>query len=276
MKGVFYIDGEFVASDKAVLPACDLAVLRGYGAFDFLRTYNGRPFRLKEHVRRLLNSAGQIGIHSKQGPEEIFDLTNQALAKRDFGEANIRLILTGGSSEDGILPDGKPRLLIFVTPLRIMPPEWYTAGVKIITWAHDRYLPAAKTTNYIPAILALVQARSQDAVEAVYIRQDDEVMEGTTSNLFLVNRGRLFTPDTGVLMGITRKAVLEVVQKEFEVTFQSIFKKDLLQADEVFLTSSNKEVAPVVNVDGHTVGGGSIGPVSRKVMDMWKKFTEAY
>lgn len=276
MKGVFYMDGVFTKPEAAVLPAQDLAVMRGYGVFDFLRTYNGRPFHLEDHVARLIRSARHIGIQPRQGPDEILALTRQALAKREFGEANIRLIITGGPSEDGILPDGKPRLLIFVTPLRIMPAEWYTQGVKIITWPHDRFLPAAKSLNYIPAIMALIEARAQNAVEAVYTGGDDQVMEGTTSNLFLVKAGRLVTPEAGILMGITRKSVLELIAKEFQVTFQPVFKKDLFSADEAFLTSSNKEVAPVVNVDGQTIGDGSIGPVSRKIMDKWKKFTDAY
>ena len=271
---IYYVDGEFVPADRAAIPVNDLAVLRGFGVFDFLRTYGGRPFHLREHLERLRHSAQQIGLPCPWSVEELKEIVGQTQQRNSHTEANIRIVVTGGASEDFITPGARPRLIVMVSPLIVMPAEWYTHGVKIITASLERLLPGAKSIDYIPAILALRRAAEQEAVEAVYIDGRSHVLEGTTSNLFISNGKRFVTPDRGVLSGITRKVVLELVQSRFPLERRDISLAELLAAEEIFLCSSNKEVVPVVKVDETVIGSGKPGTNTGSVMSMFADYTK--
>ncbi|UCF89946.1 MAG: aminotransferase class IV [Desulfobacterales bacterium] len=266
MKDIYYVDGEFVTADKAVIPADDLAILRGYGVFDFLRTYHGKPHFITEHIERLMNSARQIGLDLPWSQEEITDLVRQTLSRNTHRESNIRIVVTGGSSPDYITPQGKPRLLILVTPLPEMPAWWYRDGVRIITIHSARNIPGAKSIDYISATIALKEARRQKAVEAVYIDRDGRVLEGTTSNLFVFNGDTLFTPGRFILNGITRRVVLEIAARWHAIEVRDIELPELLSADEVFITGSNKEIVPVIAVDDTIIGDGQPGHRTRNLM----------
>ena len=183
---IFYVDGEYVDESRAALPLSDMSILRGYGVFDFLRTYNGKPFHLKEHLLRLQNSAALLHINCPWEVEEITEIVNTLLHKNNFDEANIRFIITGGDSVDSITPDNTPRLVVMVTEVKSFPPEWYTDGVKVITTEVTRYKPGSKSTNYIKAIMALKNARDRNGIESIYVNEHNHLLEGTTSNFFVV------------------------------------------------------------------------------------------
>ena len=272
--GIFYIDGAYVREEDAVLPVDDLAILRGYGVFDFMRTYGGRPFRLDDHIRRLQHSAALVQLACPWSLEEIRSIVEQTLARNNYEESNVRLLITGGDSGDSITPGDRPRLLVMVTPLKAFPRDWYEKGVKVITTDITRYIPGAKSIDYIRAILALNNARRQDAVESIYVDNRGVVLEGTTSNIFMVTGGRVLTPPEDILPGVTRQAVLESIADEFSPALETITRQELYQAQEVFLTSSNKEVLPVVKVDDSSIGSGQPGPVTRKIMELFRDCTE--
>ncbi len=143
MTSIFYIDGEFVRSDDASIPVDDLAILRGYGVFDFLRTYGGRPFDLDSHLRRLERSARLIHLDLPVSLDEIRRITLETLERNGYPESNVRLVVTGGTSEDNITPNGSSRLLVMITPLKPQPEAWYRDGVKVILNPTERYLPQA-------------------------------------------------------------------------------------------------------------------------------------
>ncbi len=272
----YYVDGKFLPADRAAIPVNDLAVLRGFGVFDFLRTYGGRPFHLRDHLKRLKHSAGQIGLHCPWSVEALEEIVEQTLLRNHHPEANIRIVVTGGPSEDFITPGTRPRLIVMVSSLIVMPAEWHAHGIKIITASLERLVPGAKSIDYIPAILALRRAAGENAVEAVYLDGHNHVLEGTTSNLFMFGDGKFLTPDRGVLSGITRKVVLDLVQSRFPVELRDISKNELLAAREVFLCSSNKEVVPVVKVDEAVIGDGKPGPNTGEVMSMFAEYTRAW
>lgn len=265
MTDIYYIDGEFTAADQAKIPVDDLAILRGYGVFDFLRTYNGKPVFLADHVERLRHSAAQIGLSLPWTPAEIIDLVLEALARNSNPESNIRIVVTGGSSPDCITPSGKPRLLILITALMQAPEWWYTEGVKIITLYDRRSFPGAKSIDYIPATVALKSARRREAIEAVYLDESDNVLEGTTSNIFAFSNGRLITPDKGILNGVTRKNILALADRLYDLQVRPIGREELLAASEVFITSTNKGVVPVVKIDEKTIGSGRPGERTLKM-----------
>lgn len=273
---IYYVNGTFVSADQAVIPVNDLAVIRGYGVFDLLRTYQGHPFFLKAHVERLLHSAQRIDLKVPWDAAELIDIVMQTLERNQHPEANVRIIVTGGSSPDFITPQGQPRLLVLVTPVPPLPETWHTQGVKVVTMVTQRNLPDAKSINYIPATIALQKARQQDAVESIYIDQSGHVKEGTTSNIFAFFGNKLVTPGEGILQGITRKVVLGLAAAEFDVEIQEIHRQALFQADEVFITGTNKGLVPVVQVDTRTIGKGHPGPHTRRLMVLLEKHVQEY
>ena len=270
---VFYVDGEFVPADEAKIPIDDLAVLRGIGVFDFMRTYYGKPIFLRQHIARLQQSARQIGLDLIWTEEELIDIVQHALRRNGHREASIRIVVTGGSSPDFITPQGNPRLLVLVTAVTPVPKWWHTRGIKVITLESERTLPGAKSIDYIPATMALKAARDRDALEAVYVNRNGMVLEGTTSNLFMFNSNTLITPGQNILSGITRQTVLDLARKIFTVDIQDIPKTKLLGADEVFITGSNRMVVPVVQVDDIVIGDGKPGRCTRRIMESFADYT---
>lgn len=263
---IYYIDGRFLPAEAAVIPADDLAILRGYGVFDFLRTHGGQPFLLTEHMERLEKSARRIGLVLPWSRNELIDIVMQTLQRNNFAEANIRIVVTGGSSPDFITPQGRPRLLVLVTTVPELPAWWYTRGVKIITLNSKRSIPDAKSIDYIPATIALAEAGRQNAVEAVYVDRRGFVLEGTTTNIFIFDGQILLTPGREMLSGITRQVVLKLAGDLFAVKIEDIDRHRLLAADEVFLTGTNKGLVPVIQVDDTVIGNGLPGPRTRKLM----------
>lgn len=256
---IYYVDGKFVPAEKAVIPVDDLALLRGIGVFDLLRTYNGKPYFLDAHIDRLENSAQKIDLALPWTHDEIKDVVKATLAKNDIPEANVRIVVTGGSSTDFMTPAGPPRLLVLVSPIPKLPDSWYTDGVKIISWEVERTIPGAKSIDYISASLALKKAAAQGAIEALYIDRNGLALECTTSNVFAFTGETLITPGRGILSGVTRKVVLELAERLFPIDIRDISRSELVAADEVFITGTGKGLVPVVQVDEDTIGDGRPG-----------------
>ena len=274
---IFYVDGQFVEESEARLPVTDLAVLRGYGIFDFLRTYNGIPFHLNDHLLRLERSARLIGLPLPHSVSTMAEIVRETLARNSHPESNIRIVVTGGASLDGISPGNSQRLLVMISQVKPMPDDWYKKGAAIITCHVERFMPGAKSINYIPAILCQNEARSRGAVEAVYVDRDGYLLEGTTSNLFVVRGDTLITPPCDrVLPGITRQVILELAKKEFAVLERRVHTDELRLLNEAFLASSVKEVAPVVTVDAVSIGTGRPGGKTMRIMELFRKYTAAY
>lgn len=270
---IYYIDGEFVDENDALIPATDLAVLRGYGVFDFTRSYGGVPFKLAEHVTRLRRSAEHIELSLPYSEEEIADIVMQTVKRNNYPECTVRIVITGGAAADGITPAGKPRLLVFIAPLKTIDPRSYTDGVKVITEQVERYIPEAKTLNYIPAIKALRHAAKVNAIEAIYVNREGYALEGTTTNLFAFFGDTLVTPDISILNGITRSVVLELAEQHFHVIQRPIKLVELLTADEVFITASNKQLMPVVSINETVIASGKPGLRTRKLMGLFGALT---
>lgn len=267
----YYVNGEFVADNQAQISVNDLSVIRGFGVFDFLRTYNGVPFHLDDHLKRLERSARLIGLKLPHPKAEIGEIVKETLARNHHQESNIRIVVTGGLSSDGITPGDSPKLLVMVTGVKQMPAEWYTKGAKVVTSHVDRFMPGAKSINYIPAILCQAEARNQQAIEAIYVDRNGYVLEGTTSNIFVFIGDTLITPPCDrVLPGITRQVVLTMAKKEFSVVERQLHKDEIRLFDEAFLASSIREVVPIVAIDSVQIGDGKPGSRTIKIMEMFR------
>lgn len=274
---IYYVDGRFVPEDQAMIPVTDLSVLRGYGVCDIIRTYRGKPFFLIEHVHRLVSSAKEIGLSLPWSKDKIIRLILETLDRNSpISEVNIRVVITGGSSPDFFNPQGTPRLLILVTELKDLPSNWYKKGINVITLRQERPIPGAKVTSYIPAALALKKAKSKNAIEAIYVNRSGLVLEGTTSNLFAFSKDTLITAKDNILKGITREVVLKLSSQVFQVQEKKVTLDELLCADEVFISGTNKGIVPVVKVDDTTIGDGRPGVNTRRLMKLLEDHALAY
>jgi len=269
---IYYVDGRFVPAEQAVIPVDDLAILRGIGVFDLIRTFKGKPLFLQEHLARLAHSAREINLEMPWSREQIAGIVMETLVKNDLPEANVRIIVTGGSSRDFLSPSGHPRLLVLVSEQSEPPRSWYEQGVKVITMHLERRLPGAKSIDYLPATMAMQQARGKGAVEAIYLDRNRLALEGTTSNLFVFIQDMLVTPGRGVLPGITRKVVLDLAAAVYPVQVRDLYYEELIGAREAFITGTNKGIVPVVQVDEATIGQGRPGPDTRRLMALLEEF----
>jgi branched-chain amino acid aminotransferase len=274
---IYYINGEFVEDEQALISVNDLSVIRGFGVFDFLRTYNKFPFHLDAHLNRLERSARLLNLQLPESKEDIAKIVTETLTRNNHKESNIRLVVTGGLSNDGITPGDFPKLLVMVTCVKPMPEKWYSDGAKVITSHVERFMPGAKSINYIPAILCQNEARTQQAIEAVYIDKNGYMLEGTTSNFFAFIGDTLITPPcTRVLPGITRQVVLTLADKEYTIVERDLHKDEVRLLDEAFICSSIREIVPIVAIDSIKLGDGKPGARTKNIMSLFRDITYSY
>lgn len=275
---IYYLNGKFVPKSKAKISVWDLGLLRGYGVFDYIVTYNnGRPFLLNKHLKRLQNSARLIGLKMPYKLAQLKTLVLKTVQKNNNGkEKVIRIVLTGGESKDAISLGIKPTLAIIVYDRNFYPALSYKNGINVITFDHNREAPQAKSLNYIQAVKAMSLTKKKKATEAIYIfKKLDKVYEGTQSNLFLIKGGEITTPDGETLPGITRELVMKMCMKILPTLMREVKIQELFNADEIFITASNKEIIPVVKVDKTIIGNGKPGPITKKLIEEYRKFVEA-
>jgi len=267
----WYIDGCWVHPRAASISINDVAVLRGYSAFESLRTYNRRPFHLDEHLTRLYRSAELIELEIPWSRDQITALVQEIIARNTYKHASIRLLVTGGETEDSILPIGKPTLAVLISPLGERDMERFAQGYKLITTSLQRIAPEAKTTSYLAAIRALKEAKRRHAADALFVNEQGHVLEATRSNFFIFRGDTLITPRAGVLIGITRNVVLELARGCFPIEERPILREELPQADEAFITSSSREIVPIVQIDDLVIGDGRPG---KRTYELEQRFIE--
>jgi branched-chain amino acid aminotransferase len=264
-----------VPADQAALPLNDLGIVRGYGVFDLLRTYGQTPFTLREHIHRLENSAQQIGLALPWSTEQLERIVLDTYAANEIDDAAIRIVVTGGPSDNFMTPQNRPSLVVMVNPVVPLPARYYSDGCKAVTTLIERTMPTVKSLNYIGAIMAVNEAAKVNAVEAIYLDAHDRLTEGTRANLFVFRGRRLLTPREGILKGITRQVVMEVAAAEFEVVECPLPYRELATMDEAFLTSTTKEVLPIVQIDDIVIGDGRPGPNTRRAMALFQEHVRA-
>lgn len=268
---LWYINGHWVHPREATISINDVAVLRGYSAFEALRTYNRRPFHLDEHLARLYRSAEHIELEIPWTREHITAIVQEIIARNVYKHASIRLLVTGGETEDNILPVGKPTLAVLISPLGERDMERFALGIKLITTSLQRTAPEAKTTSYVSAIRALKEAKRHNATDALFVSEQGHVLEGTRSNFFIFRGDTLVTPRSGILIGITRNVVLDLARGRFPIEERPILLEELRQADEAFITSSSREIVPVVQIDDLVIANGKPG---QRTYELEQRFIE--
>jgi branched-chain amino acid aminotransferase len=240
-----------------------------------LRTYGTTPFRLRDHIRRLESSASQIALALPWSAEQLEEIVLETYRRNEIPDASIRIVVTGGPSANFMTPQGKPSLVVMVHPIIPNPASYYTQGCRATSTLVERTMATVKSLNYIGAIVAMDEANKTGAVEALYLDAEDRLTEGTRANLFVVHDNLLITPREGVLKGITRQVVLEIAATEFEVVEGPIHYQDLDAFDEAFLTSTTKEVLPLVQIDQHMIGTGLPGPKTKRIMQLFHAYARS-
>jgi len=272
---VVMMNGAIVAPEDAKVSVYDRGFLYGDAVFEVLRTYGGVPFAAEEHLGRLRRSAERVGMTLPVTEATLRAEVDRALAETGNKESYVRIMVTRGSGPLSLDPDmaRDPLRVVLVEPVAPPAREAYATGIAAVTVHARRTVDettavGAKVANYLANLLAVRQAKAQGGQEALVVDAQGSVVEGASSNVFVVKSGRLRTPPeaAGILPGITRDRILAAARGlGIPVEEDGLRPEDLYQADEVFITSSIREVLPVVSVDGHCVGLGAPGAVTRRL-----------
>lgn len=264
-------NGAIVPLEDATIHVSDIGLLRSYAAFDYVRTYNGRPFRLPDHLARFRRSAESLGLALDYTDGQISDTIDELLARSNLAEAGVRLVITGGNSPDSMTP-ADPNFFIVVEEVPRYPAVYHEKGVKLITNDYLRDLPAVKSTGYLNAIKLLPLVKQHGALDVLYCH-DGNVLELTRNNIFIFMGETLVTPRDNILRGITRKVLLELCRGVFPIEERVVRIAELARADEAFLSGTTKGVMPVVRVDETVIGDGSVGTNTRRVAELFREYT---
>ncbi len=275
-KYVFALDGNIVEPAAAVVPVLDHGFLFGDSVYEVVRTVGGRLFAAKQHLKRLHASAKGLALTLPWPDARFIELLQAMHRALNEGESYLRLIVTRGEGELDLHPGTckAPRVIGIAKPLPQWPPEAYSKGAKVMLANVRRNPkeatdPAIKSGNYLNNVLAIMEARREKALEAVMLGVNGHVTEATTSNVFMVKRGVLITPDLGegLLEGVTRGFVLKVARKlKIKCVERAITDKELLAADEVFLSSTTRDIMPVGLIGKKRVKTAP-GPVTQRLME---------
>ena len=286
MAAVVSLNGALIPPEEAKISIFDRGFLYGDSVYEVIRTYQGVPFELEAHLERLKGSAERLMMALPASLQTIAEETKQALKASDHKDSYIRIVCTRGAGPIGLdvnLAEAPVRLVI-VQPVKSPPQAIYEQGAKVALTSVRRNLraaldPEAKTGNYLNSVMALAEAKQRGAYEAVMLDHRDFITEGASSNVFMVTGGVVLTPpvDVGILRGVTRKVIINVAQQAgLRVLELPITEAALKDADEVFITSSIREIVPIVAVDDTTIGEGRPGPVYAKLRALFMEYVQAY
>jgi D-alanine transaminase len=275
MPDIGYLNGQFLPLDKIAISPDDRGFLFGDGIYEVIRAYHGVPAFWQEHCTRLVRSAQEIRLPFTIEPQDFHRLLLTGLQKSGYADGKIYIQLTRGVAprEHGFPGTTKPTVFLSFREMSALPIEMMTQGVKVITVPDIRWNRCdIKSLNLLPNVLAKQQAQEAGVFEAIFVR-NGLVIEGATSNVFMVKNGQLRTPERNnfVLAGVTQRQVINLAQDQGqEVQFDPITLDALCQADEVFLVGTTIEVLPVVNVDGQAIHTESPGPVTCALQQRFK------
>jgi branched-chain amino acid aminotransferase len=269
-----YFNGTIAPVEQLAVGTSDLGLLRGYGLFDYFLTYNGRPFQWDWYWERFQNSASRMHLPLPLSKEETHSILMKLLERSDLTDTAFRFVMTGGYSADSMKVE-RPNLLILTEVIHPVPPIQYEKGIKVILDDYVREMAEVKSTDYKRVILMAEAIRAAGAMDLLY-QKGGEISELSRSNFFLVKGDRIVTPDRHILHGITRRTILKLAQRDFQVEERPVLLSELYDADEAFTTSSTKKVLPITQIGDLTIGDGHVGPISRTLLEQFNELIEAW
>ena len=277
---LIYLNGKFVPEEQATVSVFDHGFLYGDGVFEGIRAYDGRVFRLEDHVKRLFDSAQAIMLNIPLTEEEMGQAILETLKKNNLRDAYIRPIVSRGYGDLGLDPNKcpKPSVIIIAVEWGAMYGDLYEVGLTAVSVSvrrnsPDSLPPNIKSLNYLNNILAKIEANIKGGNEAIILDSRGLVSEGSGDNIFVIKDGQISTPHTiNNLKGITRAAVMDLAEiRGNPIQEKELGLFDLYTADEVFVTGTAAEVAPVTKVDGRIIGTGKPGPITKELMAAFKE-----
>jgi branched-chain amino acid aminotransferase len=281
---VVYVNGEYVPRAEARISVFDVGFLRGDAVFDTTSAWNGRVFKLAQHLERLDLSLRAARIACPLSMEELSGVILETARRCRLDNAYIQTIVTRGEPPLGVrdLTQCRPGLIVFVVPyVWILGPEQIRAGGRAMI-ASTRALPAQCLDPKIKSLsrqhfdLAVLQGKAAGMDVALILDLDGHVTEGPGFNVFAVRQGKLFSPPEGILMGITRQTVFELAAEHgIPAREAQLTPYDLYAADEVFATSTAGGIMPLVEIDGRAIGDGKPGPVSQRIHGLYWALRES-
>jgi len=282
-EGKIYIDGKFYSEASAKISVFDHGLLYGDGIFEGIRFYNGRVFRLEEHLERLWDSARSICLKIPMTPEEMTGALLQTIRQNNMRDGYVRLIVTRGVGNLGLNPEQckHPSVIIIVATIALYQEDFYRKGLSIVTVPTRRTNPASlnpavKSLNYLNNVMARIEANLASADEALMLNDEGNVAECTADNVFIIKHNRIITPPitAGALRGITRSVAFELAAElGLDIHEANITRHDVFVADECFLTGTAAEIVPVVKVDGRSIGDGKPGPITTRIIARFREMT---
>lgn len=275
MTGHSFVDGVIVKTEEARIPIDDVGFLRGYAIYEGITTVGTKPAFLEDHLDRLERSAELLHIALPYSRSEIEDICNLLSERVTSPRGDLRLVLSGGSSPDGLAPGEKGYLYGIVNNLTPLPSALYTDGAKVMIHEYMRFMPECKTNHYTTAAM-LQKARKEGGFSEILYTYKGNVLEASTSNFFMVKNGVVITPKSNVLYGVTRKKTLELIKSsQMKLEEREVSVKEMFEADEVFLTSSYKDVLPIVIVGDSVIGDGKVGEVTKRLLGLYEGLLES-
>lgn len=279
-----YVAGKLVPAEQASVSVFDHGLLYGDGIFEGIRVYGGKVFLLKEHTDRLYESALAIRLVIPMNHAEMMKAVEDTVAANDITDGYVRLVVTRGAGSLGldIRRTANPQVIIIADTISLYPPEMYETGLKLVTASTIRNHPGAlsprvKSLNYLNNIMARIEGTDAGCVEALMLNHNGEVAECTGDNIFIIKNGVLKTPqpDAGILEGITRNAVMKLATEAGIPVVECVLTRhDIFVADECFLTGTAAEVIAVTSLDGRQIGTGKQGPITKTLLEKFRKLTQ--
>ena len=279
-----FISGNFFDKENAKISVFDHGLLYGDGVFEGMRSYNGKVFRLRDHMLRLWKSAKALLIEIPMTHEEMEAAVNETLKVNGIKDGYIRLLVTRGIGTLGLEAHlcSNPQVVIIAAHLAMYPAELYEKGLDIVTASTVRTNPSMaspqiKSMNYLNNIMAKIEGHLAGCAEVLMLNTKGEVAECSGDNIFIVSKGTLHTPppEAGILEGITRQTVIDIATEQGILVKEApMTRYDIFVADECFLTGSGAELIPVVRLDGRPIGNGKPGEMTKKLLDQFQEETK--
>ena len=279
---IVYLDGKYLPMGEAFVPLNDHGLLYGDGIFEGIRAYNGRIFKLEEHIRRFQDCARAIMLELNVGFEELCEIVRETCAKNNLTDGYIRLVATRGTGDLGIDPRKckESRLFCIAATITLYPKEMYETGISVISAQTRRNNstivdPQIKSLNYLNNILAKMEANNAGAQEAIMLAQNGVVAECTGQNIFIVRDGVIYTPPiyVGALDGITRQTIMELARSNgYEVHEKEFTLFNVYNADECFITGTAAECMPITKADNRVIGNGVAGEITKRILGLFHAY----
>ena len=283
-KLLIYLDGKIVSESEAKISVFDHGLLYGDGIFEGIRFYNGRVFRLDEHIRRLYDSAKSILLNIPLAPDEMVKATCDTVRANGLRDGYIRLVVTRGVGPMGLSPFKCPKasVIIIASTISLYPKEAYETGLTMATCAtrrprHDILSPMVKSLNYLNNVMAKVEAIQAGAEEGLMLNDAGLVAECTGDNIFVIRDGVISTPPltAGALNGITRAVVFEIAEElGIPIRDAEMSRHEIYTADECFLTGTAAEVIAAVKLDQRLIADGKPGPLTLRIIARFRELTQ--